>query len=366
MRIKCVLSAVAAVFAVALAASPASADLSLPDPSTCGLGPTGNCLQFSDFTVYSLDLLNYKATDGGIQGTHDPYYVGTNGVNLQNALVVATGVNGTTPYDNTDLISGGKVDNAYQVPNSGCNTCNYQISGNNSSPDAVNVAGNTTATWDVDVQALVDYIGAGNKLGFFFNLNQNNADQSYLNSPEDALGWLAVTLTDSSGVNGPVTYYLDGNKCGLPGYCPAGEGYAQPTAIPAGQPGYPEAAILPSPDDKWAYIHGQICVDPTLNYTVVGFGACDQAQKDNGDISVNQNLGTDNAAFALYSDQLQKDLLSGNYDTMSVDLRMAALTNGYEQLIIGALTVPEPLTVGLFGMGLFGLTMLRRRKLARA
>jgi len=49
---------------------------------------------------------------------------------------------------------------------------------------------------------------------------------------------------------------------------------------------------------------------------------------------------------------------------MSVDLRMAAEDNGYEQLIIRAL--PEPLTVSLFGIGLLGLTMLRRRKLIRA
>jgi hypothetical protein len=49
---------------------------------------------------------------------------------------------------------------------------------------------------------------------------------------------------------------------------------------------------------------------------------------------------------------------------MSVDLRMASEDNGYEQLIIRAL--PEPLTIALFGAGLLGLTMLRRRKLARA
>jgi len=59
----------------------------------------------------------------------------------------------------------------------------------------------------------------------------------------------------------------------------------------------------------------------------VGFGACDKSDKT--DITVNQNLAP-YAAFALYSEELQQSLLSGDYDKMSVDLRMASLNNGYE------------------------------------
>jgi hypothetical protein len=98
---------------------------------------------------------------------------------------------------------------------------------------------------------------------------------------------------------------------------------------------------------------------------VVHFGPCDGSEDSSLDAkSIDQNLGASVAAFGLYSDKLQTALLSGDYTKMSVDLRMAAEDNGYEQLIIRAL--PEPLTVSLFGIGLFGLTMLRRRKLARA
>jgi len=54
---------------------------------------------------------------------------------------------------------------------------------------------------------------------------------------------------------------------------------------------------------------------------------------------------------------------------MSIDFRMAALTNGYEQLLIFAgnqipTDVPEPLTITLFGAGLAGLGLWRRRRSA--
>ena len=366
MRIKCVLSALTTVLAVALAGSPASADFTgpLPDPN-CGTVPGTNCLIFSDFTVYSMDLLNYQQTGHVING-NDPFLVKTSGDDIHDALVVATGVNGTTAYDNSDLIGGGKVDQAYQVPNSGGGTTNYLMTGN-SSGEGANVPGvNSASTWDVDVDALVDYLGGG-QLAFFFNLNQTKSLE-YLTDPSDALGWLAVTLTDTRpGGNGPVTFYLNGNNCtgvlGQPNepLCDPSQSYtgATPPLTPAQ---FAETNILPA-GEEWAYIHGTLCV--ASSGAVAHFGPCDGSEDPSLNAkSIDQNLGASVAAFGLYSDKLQKALLSGDYTKMSVDLRMAAEDNGYEQLIIRAL--PEPLTVSLFGIGLLGLTMLRRRKLASA
>ena len=54
---------------------------------------------------------------------------------------------------------------------------------------------------------------------------------------------------------------------------------------------------------------------------------------------------------------------------MTVDLRRAGLTNGSEQLFISSgenppVDIPEPWTIGLFGAGLIGAGLLRRRKKA--
>jgi hypothetical protein len=90
--------------------------------------------------------------------------------------------------------------------------------------------------------------------------------------------------------------------------------------------------------------------------------------EDAGGKDIDQNLGANNASFAMYSDALNTWLNSPVFagGTLSVDLRMAAENNGYEQLFILAgnrttTEVPEPLTIGLFGAGLIGAGLIRRR-----
>lgn len=69
----------AGVFSAAMvgAVPTASALVSLPSPD-CGTGATNNCLQFGDFSVYSLALLNFGATGSasnpgpGIRSTLNP------------------------------------------------------------------------------------------------------------------------------------------------------------------------------------------------------------------------------------------------------------------------------------------------------
>src|SRR6188474_1125237 len=89
----------APAFAAVIATStPAFAD-PLPAPN-CGLTAANNCLYFDDFTVYSLALLNVQAGAGDVNG-NDPYAVSTNGISLQQAIVIATGVDGVSEV-NTD------------------------------------------------------------------------------------------------------------------------------------------------------------------------------------------------------------------------------------------------------------------------
>jgi len=364
MRFQALSLLASATFGLALAyATPASADVvTLPFPGSCGTVAGTNCLVFDDFTVYSLALLNFQAGYGPVTAG-DPYDVSTNGIALQNALVVATGVGGSGAI-NTDQISGGHVDNAFDTPNSqGSGLQNFVMNSTNAGTQGAAIPGNTTATWDVTVADLNTYLNGG-KLTFFFNLNQTNSNvTTYLNNPEDALGWLEVTLTNST-TGAAVHFWLDGNACngviGLPGStnCDPTQAYAQNNA---------NNTILPVDPlhDEWAYIHGQICVSD--QGAVLGFGSC-QSLGIQGN-TVDQNLGANDAAFALYSDPLNTLLHSGLYDVMSVDLRMAALDNGYEQLLIYSSNaipqqVPEPLTLTIFGAGLAGVALWRRRRRA--
>jgi hypothetical protein len=366
MQLKSLFSLTSAAFAIVLAgSSAATADVILPVPGNCGTVAGTNCLIFDDFTVYSLALLNFQAGAGQV-GPGDPFAVSTNGMALQNALVVGTGVNGAGSI-NSDVLPGGVTDDAYNTPNSqGSGLTNFVMDSTNQGAQGGLIPGNTSGTWDILVSALKNYLNGGS-LNFFFNLNQTNSNvTTYLDNPEDALGWLAVTLRDSTGNNGSVTFYLDGNACNgtigdpLSANCDSTQSYPQNNA---------NNSILPadSNHDEWAYIHGEICVSDAG--ALLGFGSCQSLGMAGN--TVKQNLGANDAAFALYSNTLQTALNSGLYDVMSIDMRMAALDNGYEQLLIFAgnaipQEVPEPITLTLFGAGLAGVVLLRRRRAKKA
>ena len=377
--------------------SPASADVTLPNPN-CGLGSNNNCLVFNDFTVYSLALINFQAGFGP-PSPGDPYYVQSNGSAIAGALVI--GSHDANAINNQDTLPL-TADQAYTTPTGPQASPNFLMtpgttgSGTQNSPTPLAGAGDFVAQsqttinnyltanstlgtsftgpngnlplWNVSTAALKTYLNGG-ALDFFFNLNQTNSANSYLQSPEDMLAALEVIMT---GPGGQVKFYLIGDSCGgVPGSCiPGAQSFAQQAGV---------NDILQTSTDQWAYVHGDICV--TSAGAVLGFGVCTPTETAAGGQNVHQNLGANNAAFALYSQALQNALncvLPGPgggacYTTMSVDLRMAGENNGFEQLFIlpgmfsGTTQVPEPATISLVGGGLLllGLTLRRRQKRAR-
>lgn len=304
-----------------------------------------NCLKFDDFAVYSMAFLNYQNGEGDVQAG-DTYYVRSSGQPINDAMVVASSPAGRR--NNTDLGLSG-VDDAYDTPNSlpgGSSFVNFLMEAPDPSPsftgDNYNQTTQGDATlplWDVLVSDVQSYL-EGDDLVFWFNLNEEN--KGGLDDGQDMYAWGRVTLTDTA-TDTSVTFTLSGDDTSL---FPE-----QSAAQTAGD------SILPEASDMWAWVHGEICVDPATG-DLLELGPCTGA----GD-TVNQNLGANNAAFALYSPDLNTALYSGMFDLMTVDLRMAHIDNGYEQLFIlgqeGSTRIPAPASLLLLGLGLLGLAGVR-------
>ena len=380
---------------------------------------------YGDAQSYSLSLNMYiyqQAT--GVNGTQNPFYVNSSPGQISSLIVNATGPNGQQLVTN---FAG--MDNAYPTPDGtggaafftmnktayATNNLNQNITtlGNVLAPaDPIpnpSGPGDTPDTWDTTVAALKSFLGAGQTPIFFFNNNQTNSGSTI---DQDVAVWARITLTSPTAPT--LVFDFTNRGCAYAEVLPTDTntgtgGFACanrfPPAATVGQ--YTSTGSQPVAGTNnqvvvngvggtdYVLAGGRLCIVPGVPYPglipTLPDGSCPA-----GTITINNNLGANQAAYAEIFPELNAALLSGAYDngTMSVDLRFGcdvntvgntvafdnqnnpslapgancvgrSANNGYEQLFIAsALSVPlpEPGTLALIGSTLLGLALTRRKR----
>lgn len=330
--------------------TPASAT-SLP---TCI--PNVTCLQYGDFNVFSLPLLNLQATGSAVPGPGDPYYYPASYGQIKSYTIMGINNGQSTQTGNPS----GSVDGAYNTPspnnttNGAFSTVTSETPGGTADPGgAGQFTGDSTNSWDARTSSLLSLIG-GTPLTAFFAFNETGSGTGL--DTTDLLIWARVYLSNDSGSQN-TAFYLSGDgsqniPCTSTGITGAG---GCNVALPAA-----DATDF----GPWVYVHAGICADANGNF--VGFPDT-SGQCPVGDVYANQNnLGQNAAAFMVNSPALDAALSSGLYSYMQITWKMAYINGGGETAWIEPMTrtVPEPRTLALLGIGVLalGVTIARRRR----
>jgi hypothetical protein len=352
------------------------------DGSLPALGDPNTSQVYQDFTIFSLNYLsNLRAVNPSYPGLTSPTYnVQSSPGQLLPELVAVTG-NAGQVSNNLDTC-GVLCDNAYDYPPP---QATFFSSFAVADPNVAVPGEPTRSTWTATASALRTFL-QGRDMVAMFNLNEDSGGAPNTLDGQALLVSARVQLTDQMG-NVLYSFYLGANNAlGLPQTARDvwESGALEPEADPTNSAGNPadgaegnelyDPKIMTAPgnlglfsaDPRWAYVHGQIAVDATTGL-FLGFGTCVELALANCK-TINQNLGANEVAFSAFNQQLS-DLINDPTNGvffMNVDFVTAGQSNGFEQLFIVAADipnrVPEPTALSLFGLGLLGAAVSRRRR----
>jgi hypothetical protein len=338
--------------------------------------------QYGDFVVYSLDLLEqcFNAGDprcAPFEGTPPP--AGTTRVDsgpgqLQNKIVIMTGPAGNQVlnYDNSGPYAGlnpavVQVDNPFNSDSGGSTTYNFNAAiepvepgvNQNPFPDATlfgprDVAGR----WDAQLSSIVDVIGAGNGIMFFFDNNQQGGDLA-----QQQFFWANLQIVDGTG--GLVDQFCLTNAALPQGTFNSGSNACAPAFV--------DYTSIASPG-SFVGSGGGFCVDEVSgesfllagNAHPTSAGQCTAVNP--GSYFVNNNLGQSTAEFAAYVQRLNDNLAlwAGLGYYMTIDFKMRNLNDGQEQIWIESMSLPRQLpvpgTLALAGLALLAAAGVARRR----
>lgn len=377
---------VAAAMMAAMAYHPAAA--APIDPNDPALQPF--VIQQGDFSTVSLNYAGaFTSVDTVVKSTDIQVWVldnanTNNGAGIDAAYKSPTGTPTNPPSEYYFQPGLTATDGAGCTPS--CNTF----------PDpggAGQFTGDTAVTWDANITDLNTALN-GESAVFYFFMNEVGQGTDILFPGTDELAWAKVTLHDNDGVLPDEIFYLTNDMAltlanGAPdptlGTCNVDPG--QPYSGNPADCGNNVASSDPTinqngtdfadnADERYTYVSGFFCTSSTG--VLLHYGRCDSQTDPAGSVDIENNLGNNQAGFAVYNAELSAIIANngcvtgGCYDVLQGEVLLSMTDNGFESIGIAGngttpvinpncsptapCDVPEPGSPAMLGAGLIALS----------
>jgi MYXO-CTERM domain-containing protein len=309
-------------------------------------------VQYGDFAVYSLDLLEQCAGANDVRcKPSGPLPIAANGGFTKTQLTVLTGENGGPQTTNQPepLPKNAPGDNAFASP-SGQQSSTF-VMGSLLSPEPTpSFTGDQPGKWDIKVSALRGYLGDNDLVFIFDNAQEGDAANQWLQI------WGQARVLSADGTNLLGCFELNSTSA------------AGCTTPSPAQPSGPFDFSSP-----YVTVFTGYCVDKVSGVAYnLGTGSAMSCANSNG-YYVNGNIGSANADNAAFSQALNDFIFASTTDAdwvLSLDIRTANNNGSAETLWICSnckvsttTEVSEPASLALLGATLLGAALATRRRL---